>query len=125
MLSFILAVVLLALSAWGVSATVRGLRHANAGGAWWLAFTVLGVLGAGVGAWFAFRFEYQVSHDFRFAGFPVPVAFFHLEGGDWVDFIIPPYFAYPAVFADIVSFGVALSMPLLIARRVPERRQAQ
>jgi hypothetical protein len=125
MLAFILAVVLLALSAWGGSATVRGLRQTNAGGAWWLAFTVLGALGAGVGAWFAFRFEYQVSHDFRFAGFPVPVAFFHLEGGDWVDFIIPPCFAYPGLLADISTFAAVLLSPLLAARRITERRRPQ
>jgi hypothetical protein len=125
MLSFILAVVLLALSAWGVLATVRRLRQTNARAAWWLAFALLMALGAVAGAWFAFRFEYRVSPDMRFAGFPVPVALFHLEDGHWVDFIIPPYAAYPAIFADILSFGVALSMPLLIARRVPERRQTQ
>ena len=125
MLAFILAAVLLVLSAWGVSATVRCLRQTNAGGAWWLAFTVLGVLGAGVGAWFVFRFEYQVSRDFRFAGFPVPVAFLHLEGGDWVDFIIPPYFAYPGVLADIAAFAAVLLSPLLAARRITGRRRPQ
>jgi hypothetical protein len=125
MMAFILAVVLLALSAWGVLATVRRLRQTNARGAWWLTFALLMALGAVAGAWFAFRFEYQVSPDVRFVGFPVPLAFFHLEDGHWVDFIIPPYVAYPALFTDIVSFGAALLMPLLIARRFTERRQPQ
>jgi hypothetical protein len=123
MLGFIVAVVLIALSVWGVSATVHGLRRTNAGATWWLIFTMLSLIGAGVGAWFAFRFEYRVSHDFRFAGFPVPVAFFHLESGDWVDFIIPPYFAYPGLFADIATFATVLLLPLLVTLRITERRR--
>ena len=123
MMTFILAVGLLALSAWGVVATVRRFRQTGAGSAWWLAFSILGMLGAG--AWFAFRFEYQVSPEFRFIGFPVPVAFFHLEDGHLVDFIIPPYASYPALCADTVGFGVAFLMPLLIARRLTASRQHQ
>jgi hypothetical protein len=121
MMAFILAVGLLALSAWGVVATVRRFRQTGAGSAWWLAFSILGILGA----WFAFRFEYQVSPEFRFIGFPVPVAFFHLENGNWVDFIIPPYASYPALLADTVGFGVAFLMPLLIARRLTASRHPQ
>ena len=125
MMALILAFALLALSAWGVAATVRRFRQTGAGSAWWVAFSILGILGAGLGAWFAFRFEYQVSPEFRFIGFPVPVAFFHLEDGHWVDFIIPPYASYPALLADTVSFGVAFLMPLLIARRLAASRHPQ
>jgi hypothetical protein len=114
MLAFILAAVLLGLSAWGVVTTIRRFRQTSAGRAWWLTFSILGVLGMGLGAWFAFRFEYQVSSAFRFIGFPVPVAFFHLEDGQWVDFIIAPYAAYPALLADTVGFSAAFLMPLLI-----------
>ena len=125
MLAFILAVILLALSAWGVVATVRRFRQTGAGRAWWLAFSVFGALGVTVGAWFAFRFQYQVSSQFRYVGFPVPVAFFHLEDGQWVDFIIPPYASYPALLADTVGFGAAFLMPLLIARRLTASRYPQ
>ena len=121
MLAFILAVVLLALSAWGVVATVRRLRQTNAGTTLWLVFAVLLALGASAGTWFAFRFEYQVSPEFRFVGFPVPLAFFHLEDGHWVDFIIPPYAAYPGLLANIGAFGVVPLLPLLILRRRQHR----
>jgi hypothetical protein len=123
MLPFVLSIVLLALSVWGVVVTVRRFRQASAGRAWWLAFSVFGVLGLTVGAWFAFRFEYQVSPKFRFIGFPVPVAFLHLEDGQWIDFIIPA--GRLAMFADTVGFGVAFLMPLLIARHLTGGRQPQ
>jgi hypothetical protein len=125
MLGLILAVVLLALSAWGVVATVRRFRQIGAGRGWWSSFGVFGVLGMAVGAWFAFRVEYQVSPEFRFIGFPVPVAFFHLEDGRWTDFIIPPYASIPALLADTVGFGVAFLMPVLIAGHLAGRRRAQ
>ncbi len=125
MLAFVLALVLLALSFWGVVATVRRFRQTGAGRGWWSAFSVFGMLGVVVGAWFAFRFEYQVSPAFRFVGFPVPVAFFHLEDGQWVDFIIPPYASYPALAADAVGFGVIFLVPLLIARHLVGRRQPE
>jgi hypothetical protein len=80
-------------------AVVRMLIGRQAGSGWWAAVFVAWFVGAALGVWAGFYFEYQASPRLRVAGAPVPAAFFHLEGppGDeqWVDFITPA----PALFA--------------------------
>jgi len=46
----------------------------------------------------------------RVIGFPVPVCFFHLEDGDWVDFIPPPAMQY---LGWIANFLTGVVVPLL------------
>jgi hypothetical protein len=123
-MGFIIVVALLALSAWSLMVTVRRLRQTKAGRAWWIAFGLLLALGVGVGTWFAFSFEYQVSPGMRYASFPVPLAFFHLEDGHWVDFITPPYIMYPGLVANIAAFTALALLPLLITRRILGRSQS-
>jgi len=89
-MGFPIAIALLALGSWGVFATFRRLRRTQAGKAWWLAFAVLVIVGLAAGCWSAFSFEYQVSPRMCFASFPMPLAFFHLEDGEWIDFVTPP-----------------------------------
>jgi heme A synthase len=124
-MGFIIVIIVLALSAWAVLATVRRLRQTKAGRAWWLAFALLLAVGCGAGAWFAFRFEYQVSPEMRYASFPVPLAFFHLEQGRWVDFITPPHVMYPGLVANVASFAALALLPLFFASRVAGRKHSQ
>jgi len=123
-MGFVIVIIVLALSSWAMIATIRRLRRTNAGRAWWTAFAMLLALGISAGTWFAFSFEYQVSHDMRYASFPVPLAFFHLEDGHWVDFITPPYVMYPGLLANVTSFAAFALLPLLIISRVAGRRRS-
>ena len=41
------------------------------------------------GFYSGFFSEYQVSDHIRICSVPVPAAFFHLDDGRWVDFIVP------------------------------------
>lgn len=124
-MGLIIVMVVLALSAWAVYATVRRLRQTKAGRVWWISFALLLAVGCGLGVWFAFSFEYQVAADMRFASFPVPLAFFHLEGGAWVDFITPPYVMYPGLVANVASFAAAALLPLLVASKFARRERLQ
>ncbi|MCW5558660.1 MAG: hypothetical protein KIT22_12625 [Verrucomicrobiae bacterium] len=67
-------------SSWGVLVTFLRLRRMRAGPMWWFAFASLVGVGVTAGGWLL-RFEYTVSPRMRFAGFPLPLAFFHLEDG--------------------------------------------
>jgi hypothetical protein len=121
-MGFVIVIVVLGLSIWTVVATIHRLRRAHAGRAWWIAFALLLVLGLSAGTWISFNFEYQVSPRMRYASFPVPLAFFHLEDGIWVDFITPPQVMYPGLVANVTSFAAVALLPLLIASRVAGRK---
>ncbi len=124
-MGLIAVTVLLALSVWGILATVRLLRRTGAGRGWWNAFVLLLALGLGAGTWFAFCFDYHVSPEMRCASFPVPLAFFHLEDGHWVDFITPPYVMYPGLVANVAAFAALALLPLLITHRILGRRKSE
>lgn len=116
-MGFIIVIAVLALSAWAVFSTVRRLRQTNAGRPWGIAFFLLLALGCGVGAWFAFGFQSQVSPQMRLSSFPVPLVFFQLEKGTWVDFVTPPHVMYPGLVANISSFAAVALLPLIVASR--------
>jgi len=78
-------------------------------------FAVL-VLGAAVGVWAA-GVEYQASDTFRFAGCPLPVAYFHLENGHWVDYVTP---APPLNWVvNVIVIALLLLAPLNVVFRFP------
>ena len=87
----------------------------------------LGLAGLAIGIWCGFYLEYQVSPTLRFFSFPIPVAVFHLEGGQWVDFVTP----MPIVLAllDVafvtVFFPFPLSLKAVLRRRRATRRSLQ
>lgn len=123
-MGLLIVIALLALSSWGVLATFRRLRHTHASRVWWFAFVALTVFGGVVGSWLALRFEYQVSPQMRYVSFPMPIAFFHLEDGNWVDFITPPHVMYPGLVANILAVIAASLLPLLLASVIVHRRQS-
>ena len=56
---------------------------------WLMLFTATLIIGGVVGYWFGFKFEYRWRDSFRIIGCPLPVAVFHLEEGEWYDFVPP------------------------------------
>jgi hypothetical protein len=119
---FLVIVALLALSFWGVSGTFLRLRRLHAGSVWWLAFASLALLGCIAGWWLAFHFEYQVSPRMRFVSFPMPLAFFHLEEGRWIDFPTPPEIMYPGLVANVAAVIAGSLLPLLLTSALLARR---
>jgi hypothetical protein len=107
---FVLA--LLAGSSWALVSLVRRLRCEQAGPRRWVAFVILAVIGLSVGAWCAFRCEYPLGAHYRIGSFPLPVVFFHLEDGQWVDFPVPKFQALSAAFTNILTVTALATVPL-------------
>ncbi len=113
----LLPLLIVGLMVWANIATVRMFicRHARA--SWWVGLSVAWAVGAGIGVWSGFFFEYQFSRTLRVFGFPVPAAFFHLEGPpgqeQWIDFITPA----PILFAgsNIFIVGLLVACPVGLA----------
>jgi len=114
---FVLA--FLAASTWVLVSLIRRIRRERAGAQWWIAFVTLAVVGIAVGIWLAFHFEYHVGSRFRVGSFPLPVVFFHLEYGQWVDFPVPEFQAWAAAFTNVITITALATLPvwLLLWRR--------
>ena len=104
--------IFLAASIWALASLVRRLRRAHAGRQWWVSLIVLTVIGIAVGIWFAFHFEYHLGARYRIGSFPIPVVFFHLEDGQWVDFPVPEFQAWAAVFTNIITITALATLPV-------------
>lgn len=111
-MGFLTILIALSISSWLLYATFRRLRRYHANSRWWFAFTAFLLVGAVVGYWLAFRFEYQVSPGTRFCSFPIPVDFFHLEDGQWVDFPTSALFGYPAMITNVVTATAVAVLPV-------------
>ena len=111
----LVVIALLGLSSWVFFFTFRRLRRRHARRAWWVALYSAVAVGAALGYWLAFHFEYQPSSRWRFFSFPVPVVFFHLEDGQWVDFPTPKFFGYLAMFTNILIITASAILPVLLA----------
>ena len=122
-MGFPIIIVVFILSFCVVSATIWRLRRTGAGRSWWFAFIALAIVGVTVGSWLALRFEYQISPTLRCASFPVPLAFFHLENGNWIDFVTPPQVMYSGLVANILAVVAVFLLPLLLTLVISHRRQ--
>jgi hypothetical protein len=67
-------------------------------------------LGAALGVWLSFFVEYKWGANMRVIGFPVPLGFFHLEDGNWVDFPLPSDIQCLGCAANFLS---GLAAPLI------------
>ncbi len=114
-MGFVAAIVLLIVSGVCIVSTFRRLRRTQASWIWWAAFGVLTITGLTGGSWIALNANYQVSPTMRFCSFPIPLAFLHLEDGDWVDFVTPLPVMYLGLAANVLSFGAVAVLPLLLA----------
>jgi len=110
-------------SIWALVSLVRRLRREHAGIRWWVAFLILLVVGASVGVWCAFHCEYPLGGRYRIGSFPLPVAFFHLEDGQWVDFPVPQFQAWAAAFTNIITMTALATLPLWLLLRWQYRHE--
>jgi len=117
-MGILVVIVALALSSWSIFALFRRLRHQHASSGSWVAFGVLLACGLALGAWCAFYCEYHMGTRYRIGSFPIPVVFFHLEQGDWVDFPVSDFQAWASAFANIVTIAALATIPmwLLLSR---------
>lgn len=118
----------LAGSSWVLISLVRRLRRERARTRWWVAFVIFVVIGLSAGAWCAFRCEYPLGARYRIGSFPLPIVFFHLEDGQWVDFPVPAFQAWTAVFTNIVTITALATVPVWLAswrQHRHEQTQAQ
>jgi hypothetical protein len=122
-MAFLIIIALFVLGSCGVFGTFRRLRRQRANRRWWIAFALLAAVGLVAGCWLTFSFEYQVSPRMRFASFPMPLAFFHLEDGQWIDFVTPPYVIYPGLVANVIAIVAVALLPLLLASLVSGSRR--
>lgn len=121
-LLFILAALMLSCSS--IFVTVRRLRRTRSGWVWWTGFTVLAASGLAAGNWLAFYSDYQVSPRMRFCSFPIPLAFLHLEDGQWIDFITPPPVMYAGLVANVIAIIAVCLLPLLFLRFIVKSNSA-
>jgi hypothetical protein len=114
-MGILLVIISLALSSWVVVALFRRLQRQHASVGWWVAFGVLVACGTALGIWCASYCEYRVGTDYRIGGFPIPVVFFHLEYGAWVDFPAPEFQAWSATFTNTITIIALATLPLWLA----------
>ncbi len=122
-MSVLIVILILTLSSALLVTTFRRLRRRHVGRVWWLAFGSLTVVGAVLGSWLAFNFEYQISTTLRFASFPVLLCCFKLEDGHWTDFPAPPFVMYPGLMANILAVTAIAVLPVLGASLLSHRRE--
>jgi hypothetical protein len=105
-----------------LAALFRRLRRLRVGLGCWVVFGVLSFCGATLGVWCASFCEYPVGTYFRLAGFPIPVVFFHLEDGVWVDFPVPKFQAFASALTNIIAVIVLATLPLWLVSWRQSRR---
>ena len=115
-MNLLLAIVLLGMSGWAFVALFRHLRRRKAGLGWWLVLVLFVACGVAVGVWCAFYWEYQLGERFRFGSFPIPVVVFHLEEGDWVDFPLDPFLAWPVSITNVITVAALATLPFWLVR---------
>ena len=114
-MGILLVIIFLAMSSWTLAALFRRSKRQRVGHRWWFTFSVLSIFGAGLGVWSAFYCEYHIGARLRVVSFPIPVVFFHLEDGAWVDFPVPEFQAWAAAFTNIISIIALATLPLWLA----------
>jgi hypothetical protein len=106
-------------STWMLVALIRRLWSERKSGNWrWVLFCILSMCGVAIGIWCGFFCEYKVGGSLRVISFPIPIGFFHLEDGQWVDFIVPQFQMWLALFTDVLTLTAFTTLPLwLVSRR--------
>ncbi len=111
-MGILLVIVFLGLSSWTLVALFRRLRRRQVSAGWWVCFGALLGCGAALGIWCGFDCEYRLGSRYRIGSFSIPVVFFHLENGAWVDFPVPRIQAWLAAFTNVVTITALAMLPL-------------
>lgn len=111
-MALLIVTVLLAVGGWALVTLTRRLKKQRVGFAVWSVFALFAIFGLAVGVRATMFFEYQPNPNYRISGIPVPVAFLHLEGGNWVDFPVPTIQAWITVVTNAVLIAVGTTLPL-------------
>jgi hypothetical protein len=102
----------LSLSGWMLAALFRRLRRDRVSfGSWVIAGVLVGI-GVAIGIWCGFYCEYHVGTHYRLGSFPIPIVFFHLEDGQWVDFPVPTIQAWSSAFTDVITITALATVPV-------------
>jgi hypothetical protein len=123
-MGFLVVIIVFALSGWSIIALFRRLRRVHAGLGLWSAFAALIVVGAAIGFWCSFHCEYHAREDFRVASFPIPIVFFRLEEGNWVDYPVPDYQVWPTAVTNILAITALATLPLWLLPWTKRDRKA-
>ena len=110
-MNVLLATILFGVSSWALIGLFRRLWRQRVGKVWWVAVALSMACGLALGAWCTFYCEYHVGATFRFFSFPVPVAFFHLEDGQWVGFVPPAPLGYFMMLANVLIVTAFATLP--------------
>lgn len=119
----ILILPIAALAVWCIFGIHRWLRRGNFGQEWWRAFTILGLVGLGLGIFFAFFVQFQVA-NVHMEGFPIPVGFSTKQTPDapWQKSDMPEPVRISGMVTDVLS-GVALCLlPIAVVAFFKENR---
>jgi hypothetical protein len=124
-MGILIVIVFLAVSSWLLVALFRRLRWQQVSNRTWVAFGVLAACGIALGVWCAFYCEYYVGTRYRIGGFPIPIVFFHLEDGQWIDFPVPEFQAWSAAFANVVTITALATLPVRLVAWRPHKSRPE
>ncbi len=80
---------------------------------WWAALLLTSLAGLAAGIWCGFFCEYQPSERLKVYSFPFPIGIWHLENGQWVDYVSP--YGILVGLLDVVVVGLACVLPVASA----------
>jgi len=81
----------------------------------WPRLAAAAVIGLALGVWLSFFLEYKWGSAMRVTGLPVPVCFFHLEDGNWVDYPLPKAMQWAGCAVNFLTGLAAPFMPFKAA----------
>lgn len=113
-MGILIAIAVIVLSGWFSYFAIRLFRNQSATASWWTALSVLATIGAGLGVWLAFFFEYQPLQKLRVISFPLPTVSFVLEDDRWTGFVNPDYYVYTASAANICAAVIGCAAPVVV-----------
>lgn len=122
-MEYVVALVVSILGAWVAISTLLQLRRYALGIGWYIAFTLLSLLGAALSLRLLADPGYAVGLHVRFVGFPLPVAILVFEGGQWTDFVPSAAAQHAILVADLVGCAGITIAPLTAALRLRTRKR--
>ncbi len=116
MLSYLISIPVTGFAIWLVLRNAAQLYRRRASWGWWTVLVTIVIVGAYAGRQLS-HCEVRVSPEFVRGGLPLPIGFFHLEEGQWTDYVLPHPAQWCNIVADTVIPIMVLLLPWTIARR--------